>query len=167
MELEIKGHCNGKEYTLTPSGWKDRMQVMALPWIQRSLNKQYAAEVEKLKATIPKTKEQIESEKIEEEINKCLEKVDDDICYAKMNLAKVTSKYRKIGKPDKAIMTYEKYFSKYGSEIISYQLCTSIAAAYMDLHDNQNSKKFLHMAYQINSESYYLDNTFLRLDKYK
>lgn len=57
-------------------------------------------------------------------------------------LPRITSIYRAIGNPNKAIQVSDEYIEKYGKEVYSPMLFTSIAAAYCDLGDYVKAKEY-------------------------
>ena len=57
-------------------------------------------------------------------------------------LPRATSNYRKIGKPQLAIQLANKYIDKYGDDVISSALLTSMAAAYCDLGELKDARKY-------------------------
>ena len=167
----IRVKHTGEAYTLTPSGWKDVMQRLVSKEMQEELNSTFPDEVAEIKASIVKSQKQLDQEKQKEEIvneiKYCIEKADLNAINAKQVLATITSKYRKINRPDLAIKTFDNYYSKYGDQVLSTPICTSLAAAFIDLGDSVSSEKFLHMANQLDEgNSEYLKNTFWRLDKF-
>ena len=66
-------------------------------------------------------------------------------------LPRMTSCYRKVGSPEKAIEVLSYAKSKYDKEIISPALLTSAAAAYCDMHDYENALKCCHRAYALSN----------------
>ncbi len=64
-------------------------------------------------------------------------------------LPKLTSCYRTQGQPEKAIELFEHARTQYGQGLISAPLCTSIAAAYCDIHDYVSAKRFADTAFAI------------------
>lgn len=78
--------------------------------------------------------------------------------------ARLTSCYRGIGEPENAIDFFHMIYEKYDSKILSAPLCTSLAAAYMDLDDEMNANKMIQEAKALCGcyHSQELDNVVLR-----
>lgn len=75
-----------------------------------------------------------------------LQKYGDEDDFVNSMLPILTSMYRLTGQPKLAIETAEKY-GAYGMMYASVPLLTSVAAAYCDLGDFLNAKKFADRAY--------------------
>lgn len=59
----------------------------------------------------------------------------------------MTSCYRAGNEPEKAVDLCKKAKLKYGNSILSPELLTSVAAAYLDLNEFENGKKCCDRAY--------------------
>ena len=62
-------------------------------------------------------------------------------------LPRITSCYRKIGKPQKVIDILSYASNKFGKDVVSFALLTSAAAAYCDIGDYDNALKCCKRAY--------------------
>ena len=62
-------------------------------------------------------------------------------------LPRLTSLYRQVGKPQKAIDIAKEYTDLFNRKVWSQAFLTSIAAAYCDLEDYVTAKKFADIAY--------------------
>ena len=61
-------------------------------------------------------------------------------------LPRLTSLYRQVGNPQKAINVAKEYTDMFNRKVWSQALLTSIAAAYCDLEDYETAKKFADIA---------------------
>ena len=77
-------------------------------------------------------------------IDYALEKFKDDGRFLYRVLPLYTSCCREMGKPKEAIAAAQKYAGENGYSAV---LCTSLAAAYCDIQDYENAKRFVRMAY--------------------
>jgi tetratricopeptide (TPR) repeat protein len=71
--------------------------------------------------------------------DKALEK--SDIDKVKYVLPLITSCYRAINKPEKALEVYNRAKQEYGNPIIKPVLLTSVAAAYCDINEYEKAKE--------------------------
>ena len=74
-----------------------------------------------------------------------------------------TSLLRLAHTPQKAIELYEMQVAKFGKEVESPQLLTSIAAAYCDVRDYANAKRLCDRAYAWGGHSYELSAVYGRM----
>ena len=74
-----------------------------------------------------------------------------------------TSLLRLAHTPQKAIELYEMQVAKFGKEVESPQLLTSIAAAYCDVRDYSNAKRLCDRAYAWGGHSYELSAVYGRM----
>ena len=70
-------------------------------------------------------------------------------CDLQMLLPRITSLYRAIGNPKKAIAVADEYIEKYDKEVFSPMLFTSVAAAYCDLEDYETARIYADKAYSM------------------
>lgn len=86
-------------------------------------------------------------------------------------LPRITSCYRKIGTPRKAIELLSKTKAEHGEDFINSVLLTSVAAAYCDLGEPENALRCCRWAYKnlkvksSKAESLELSNVFIRAKK--
>lgn len=72
--------------------------------------------------------------------------VENNISVIRNFLPRLTSNYRKIGKPQMAIDISKEYIDRYQKQVWSSALFTSIAAAYCDLGDISTARKYANLA---------------------
>ena len=86
---------------------------------------------------------------------------------ARYILPRITSCYRSMNQPDKAIAVNREAKQKFGLEAITPVLLISIAAAYCDLHEYEEAKKCCDRAYVMlkRKSSPELSNVYGRIEK--
>ncbi len=84
-------------------------------------------------------------------------------------MAKISSLYRALGEPEKAIDLFYDAVDEFGGAIYSIPLCTSIAAAYCDISDYEQAEDTAKLAYAMSKgrPSRELSAVFGRIQKEK
>ena len=150
MQIEYEGkiyeNINGRWY-------HNNMEVNSS--LQNTLNSIYSKSIDIEKMTYNELLEYADGFKKTESYyiaivyyEKALEKYDylDNI---RSILPRITSCFRLINKPEKAIEIYKKYYEEYSTSIDSDVLYTSLAAAYGDINDFDNAKRYADRAFAI------------------
>lgn len=84
-------------------------------------------------------------------------------------LPRLTSNYRKVGRPQTAIDLAESYINNYGKHVESNALYTSLAAAYCDIDDFNIARKLANKARALSAgvSSPELISVYARIKKYE
>lgn len=144
---------NGKTYTRNNSKWVDADFMVVHEALQRQLNQIYfqsidfssyslydlISEGDKFKASYTYDAAIVFYEKA---IEQCDE---EDLKYI---LPRITSCYRQEKRPKKAIEVLSYAKAKYGEDMITPALLTSVAAAYCDLQEYENAMRCCKWAYK-------------------
>lgn len=160
----------GKKYTRNRAKWTDSNHMTVHETLQAELNKKYA---ENLNFSALDTKTLVE------EGDKCKEGETYDVAVAfyeeavksadeitlQYVLPRITSCYRRMNTPRKAVKLFTIAKEKYGEEFLTPVLLTSVAAAYCDLQEYENALRCCKWAYKrYNGEPPpELYNVFLRI----
>ena len=90
-----------------------------------------------------------------------------NVSETRMLLPRLTSLYRQIGRPQKAVEIAEKYMELHKKDVWSPALFTSVAAAYCDLDQLELSRKYANRAKALlgNNSSPELISVYARLKK--
>lgn len=75
----------------------------------------------------------------------CLETYKEDVCLIKNILPIITSCYRMCGQPEKAISVSKEFALSFKYESVAF--LTSLVAAYCDIKDYENAKRYAKKAY--------------------
>ena len=148
IELEFEGQI----YFLRKEHWTDYRGIVVPQYLQRELSSLYAKTLDLTALSVSQIIEYADNFKenqayvlaihyYEYAVNIC-EK--DQISYV---LPRITSCYRKIGKPQKVIDILSYSSNKFGKSVVSCMLLTSAAAAYCDMGDHENALKCCNRAY--------------------
>lgn len=83
-------------------------------------------------------------------------------------LPRLTSNYRRLGMPQKAIDIAKFYTDEYGKKVYSSALFTSVAAAFCDIGNYDKAKKFADLAkgYSAGDSSIELISVYKRIKSY-
>ncbi len=143
----------GKQYTRTGTKWVDRDQFVVPVYMQDILNRLFIEQEltgDLDRGTLIKRADQFKnSGSYQYAISfylRALEGADSDaICFI---LPKLTSCYRAVSSPKKAVEAFEKYVEEEGEVVVSTALLVSAAAAYCDVGDATTAYRLCKWAYK-------------------
>ncbi len=162
----------GKKYTRSKSKWVDEDWIIVHETLQIELNQEF---LKRLDLSAYGVKELIdEGDKFKQSYTydyavKFYEKATEicDMDTLAYILPRITSCYRRLKTPRKAIELFSLAKEKYGEEFLRPVLLTSVAAAYCDLGEYENALRCCRWAYKrfdgVFNES--LANVFARIKK--
>ena len=140
-----KYYIDGEEYIFKNGKWLTSSFMIPPLAIVNKLNKmmQSSGNIEKMRMdelleVVDNSRERENYRLAEQALERAMTIAKED--EIKIILPRLTSNYRKQGKPQEAIDVSEKYLSQYGTMLYSPMLFTSIAAAYCDLGDFVNAR---------------------------
>ena len=145
----------GKKYTRNGEKWVDSDSLAVPQYLQKILNTLYSRDLNIDSLSYNECKEEGDKCKKTESYalavkyyEKALEKAHSSWPIARI-LPRLTSCYRKLGKPEKVIEVLAYAKGECGEEIISEALLTSAAAAYCDMNEPENALKCCRWAYSV------------------
>lgn len=148
---------NGEEYTYRNGTWFDSRYTIAPLAIASKLNQLLinntdfeAMSVEELLKIIDGSRKsdniQLAAQVLEVAIRKA------SVDEIRNLLPRLTSNYRKLGRPQAAIDISKAYTDEYKKKVWSPALFTSVAAAYCDIEDYEMARKYANLARRISGE---------------
>lgn len=164
--------CRGKRYKTNNSKWIDSDCMVVHEALQRELNEIY---LHTLDLSSYGVKDLIdEGDKFKASFTydhtivfyeKAVELCDEETL--RYILPRITSCYRHVKKPKKAIELFSLAKGKYGEDFITPVLFTSVAAAYCDLKEYENALRCCRWAYKRFGGEFdsNLNNVFARIKK--
>lgn len=142
---------NGKSYSRIKGKWVDKNYI-SVPHMQRALDAEYYKSLdldnmtmEEVMAIADEFKDNESADSASSLYNSILSSSTGPHLVGL--LSKLSSCYRKIGKPQSAIELYEEVKKNYGENPISSAFLTSVGAAYCDLEKYEEAKRFADKAY--------------------
>ncbi len=165
----------GKLYTRNNSKWVDKDHMVVPAYLQHILNTlTFQEDIDSI--SYEEAKSEGDKYKASESYNLAIKyyevalKKADNFPRVSVILPRITSCYRKVGKPRKVIELLSEAKDKYGEDIINKALLTSVAAAYCDLGEPENAIRCCKWAYKVlksesGEHSAELSNVFIRANK--
>lgn len=150
--MEIKMDYEGKTYKRYNGNWIDSSYMIAPLIVQEALDKRYAQSlslehysVEELIKLADEFKNNESYILAAKHYREAISRADRDTC--RYIYPRLTSCLRKIGRSREAVEIISLIKKKYGMELITPVLLTSVAAAYCDLNEFGNAKRCADLAY--------------------
>lgn len=166
----IEYYYEGEKYINRNGKWLDSRYLAVPKAIESILNQRLIKDVDFESKTMEELIEIIDGSRAADNIYLASQALEAAIRKASVNeirmlLPRLTSNYRKMGRPQTAIDISKSYTDEYKKKVWSPALFTSIAAAYCDLDDYLTARKFANLARSISGEraSIELTNVYKRI----
>lgn len=143
----------GKEYVRRNQKWTENNIIVPDP-LQKTLNKILAENMNPLETTAEELIINADKFKESGDYLSAAKQYMEALVRSNRNqyasiLPRLSSCYRKLGQPEKALVLEEEAVSIYGNKILNHAMLTSIAAAYCDLKKWDDARKYANRAYAV------------------
>lgn len=150
----------GEKYYRLKGTWVDESFIIVPTAVQKDLNRAYfdqylynfqTLEYKKIREEAKFFKDNASPDIAMEMLQYLYDKLHDRKQSLKSLLSMMTSCYRMVGQPEKAVALYREVNAIYGSGIESADLMTSVAAAFLDVKNCEQARKCCNKAYAMSS----------------
>lgn len=152
-----KYFMDGEEYTYRNGKWLDSRYTIAPLAVANKLNQLLIKNTDFEAMSIEELLKIIDGSRKSDNIQLAAQVLETAIRKASVDeirklLPRLTSNYRKLGRPQTAIDISKIYTDEYKKKVWSPALFTSIAAAYCDIDDYEVARKFANLARSISGQ---------------